>query len=348
MRCFKIVSLISSLLGRCGVKIHGFPIAACPIIIPSKFSLSVSISSYNFIPPFQSILHALSAFFFSSYTKSQLLSAEYHCFTVLPWMVIILTYVLASMRNFICSFKSCSFIPVLVLILNGIFMIHESFFIVARVDVLSFNNALPHQVFITFLAGHHIFNSIHAKLYSDSFFISVSVLPYLFWISKKHFTNISSFAQKICTITGAWSLSVNKCLITHVGLIIYPSAFINSVRSHNVYLFFSPYISKTSFTIWRKAQSVNQSIGASQSIIVSTVMKLKKISSEKNNFLNWVIWRSIEYRWMKKLYQRVSIFNKDEGAIYEGFFGLVICKVKRFFLNLVVKKKRPAGKAIEK
>jgi len=107
-------------------------------------------------------------------------------------------------------------------------------------------------------------------------------IQYLFWISRKHFINISSLAQKICAMTGDWSLSVNKCLITHVGLIIYPSAFINSVHNHSSYISFSPYISKTSFTIWRKAQSVNPSIGASQSIMKHTVRKLKKISSEKN------------------------------------------------------------------
>ena len=160
-------------------------------------------------------------------------------------------------------------------------MIHESFFIVAKVDVLSFNNALPHHVFITFLAGHHMFNSIPAKLNFQFSIFNFQWWKYLFWMSVKHFTNISSFAQKICAITGDWKVSVNKCLITHRGLIIYPSAFINSVRKNNSYFPFSPYISKISFTIWRKAQSVNQSMGASQSIIANTVMKLKKISSEK-------------------------------------------------------------------
>jgi hypothetical protein len=43
---------------------------------------------------------------------------------------------------------------------------------------------------------------------------------------------------------------------------------------------------------------------------------------------------------MKKSQQRVSMMNKDEGAIDEGFFDS--------FLNLVVKKECPAGKAIEK
>jgi len=157
------------------------------------------------------------------------------------------------------------------LMLNGIFMIHESFFMIANVVFLSFNNALHHPVCMTFLAGHPIFNSIHANIF-----------PYFFWISMKHFTNIFSSAQNICAITGDWSLSVNKCLITPVGLMIYPSAFINSVHNHNSY-FFSPYISKISFTIWRKAQSVYPSMGASQSIIMHTVRKLKKISSKKNS-----------------------------------------------------------------
>ena len=38
--------------------------------------------------------------------------------------------------------------------------------------------------------------------------------------------------------------------------------------------------------------------------------------------------------------QRVLSYNKDEGAIDEGFFG--------FFFGLEAKKKRPAGEAIEK
>ena len=42
------------------------------------------------------------------------------------------------------------------------------------------------------------------------------------------------------------------------------------------------------------------------------------------------------------------MFNKYEGAIDDGFFGLVLWEVKGFFLNLVVKKKRLAGEAIEK
>jgi len=148
-------------------------------------------------------------------------------------------------------------------------MIHESFFIVSNVCFLSLNSALHHQVCITFLAGHPIFNSMPENIF-----------PYFFWISAKHFNNIFSSDQNICAITGDWSLSVNKCLITHGGLIIYPSAFINSVHNHSSY-FFSPYTSKISFTIWRKAQSVYPSMGASQSIMVHTVRKLKKISREK-------------------------------------------------------------------
>ncbi len=197
-------------------------------------------------------------------------SHEYHCFTVLPWIVIISTYPLASMRNFICSFWSFSSTPVLVLILKGNFIIHESFFISANVCFLSFNKALHHQVFMTFLAGQPIFNSIHENTF-----------PYFFWMSEKHFINISSFAQKICAIIFFWFLSVKRCLMTPVGLMIYPSAFMNSVRKNNLYFPFSPYSSKISFTIWRKAQSVNQSMGANQSIIVNTVQKAEKISSRK-------------------------------------------------------------------
>jgi hypothetical protein len=157
-----------------------------------------------------------------------------------------------------------SSIPVLVLMLKGRSMIHESFLMRANVHFLSFNNALPHHVFMTFLAGQPIFSSIHAKTFL-----------YFFPISLKHFTSISSSDQNICAITCFCCLSVNRCLTTHVGLMIYPSAFINSVRSISSYFSFSQYSSKISFTIWRNAQSVNQSIGANQSIIVNTVRKKK-------------------------------------------------------------------------
>jgi hypothetical protein len=40
---------------------------------------------------------------------------------------------------------------------------------------------------------------------------------------------------------------------------------------------------------------------------------------------------------MKELYQRVSIFNKDEGAIDEGFFALVLCEVKGYFFLVLSK-----------
>gem|GEM_PF-6744772 len=165
------------------------------------------------------------------------------------------TYLLTSMRNFICSFLSLSSRPILVLMLNGIFMIHESFCMIDSVVFLSFNNALPPQVFMTFLLEHHIFNSMPEKTF-----------PYFFWISVKHFISIFSFAQNICAITGACFLSVKRCLMTPMGLMRYPSAFMNSVQRINSY-FFSPYCSKISFVIWRKAQSVNQSMGAKPIII---------------------------------------------------------------------------------
>jgi hypothetical protein len=191
---------------------------------------------------------------------------------------------------------------------------------IANVCFLSFNNALHHQVFMTFLAGQPIFSSSHEKTWDGclplfscfvthhdnfkfwilnfefmEFFSNIQLstlnsqfVQYLFWISLKHFTNMSSFAQNICAITGDWSVSVNRCLITHGGLIIYPSAFMNSVRNHKVYFSFSPYISKISFVIWRKAQSVNQSMGAKPSIMRIwnvkfhiNVRKASKITSKK-------------------------------------------------------------------
>ena len=207
---------------------------------------------------------------------------------------------------------------------------------------------------MTFLAGQPIFNSIHEKqnwgcriedveltiffFNTQRSMLNSQLVQYLVWISLKHLVSISSFAQNICAMTGDWSLSVNKCLITPVGLIIYPSAFINSVRNHKVYFSFSPYISKISFTIWRKAQSVNQSMGASQSIMKHTVRKLKKISSKKINELCYLEVDCISLN--EVCFQRVLWFNKDEGEIDEGFFG--------FFFYLGEKKKRLAGEAIEK
>ncbi|HBB04177.1 TPA: hypothetical protein DCZ39_04775 [Patescibacteria group bacterium] len=79
---------------------------------------------------------------------------------------------------------------------------------------LHLSNALPHQVLMTFLAGHHIFNSMPAKLNSEfrvqsselmDFFLFFSVFctlhstfrKYLFWISAKHLRSISAFPQNI-------------------------------------------------------------------------------------------------------------------------------------------------------
>lgn len=147
-----------------------------------------------------------------------------------------LTYLLASTRNFICSSWSCSSIPVLVLILKGIFIIHESFFMVANVCFFSLSKALPPQVFITFLAGQPIFNSIHEKQnwgwrvedgeLTIFFFTSQlstfnsQLPPYLAWMSVKHLINISSFAQNIWAMTGACSLLVKRCFTTPSGLMI--------------------------------------------------------------------------------------------------------------------------------
>lgn len=164
-------------------------------------------------------------------------------------MVIMLTYLLTSTRNFICSFKSLSSMPALVLILKGIFITHESLFMISNVCFLSFNNALPHQVFMTFLAGHHIFNSIPEKINFGFWILDFGLLRYLVCMSSKHFITIASLPQKICAITGDCFLSVRRCLITPSGLIMYPSAFMNSVRRISSYFFFSPYFSKISFVI---------------------------------------------------------------------------------------------------
>ena len=192
-------------------------------------------------------------------------------------MVIISMNLLAWMRKSICFFLSCSSRPILVLMLNGIFMIHESFFIIDSVVFLSFSNALHHPVFMTFLLEHHIFSSIPEKtnsefmvhglgLFSDPLTLNSELFRYLVWISAKHFISISSFPQNICAITGDCFLSVKRCLITPGGLMTYPSAFMNSVRRINSY-FFSQYFWKISFVIWRKAQSVNPSMGARPIII---------------------------------------------------------------------------------
>lgn len=174
-------------------------------------------------------------------------------------MVIMLTCLLTSTRNFICSSVSCSSRPVLVLMLKGIFIIHAICCIVCNDCGLHLNNALPHQVLMTFLAGHHIFNSTPAN-----------ISAYLFWISAKHLRSISAFPPNIWAMTGACALVVRRCLMTPGGLIIYPSAFINSVRRVNSYLSFSPYFSKISFVIWRNAQSVNQSMGDKPNIITNS------------------------------------------------------------------------------
>lgn len=173
-------------------------------------------------------------------------------------MLIISTCLLASTRNFICASVSCSSIPVLVLKLKGIEIVLRNCCSIFKVLSLSLSNALPHQVLMTFLAGQPILSSIPAK-----------ISAYFFSISAKHVVSISAFDQNIWTMTGACSLLVRRCLIRPVGLMTYPSAFINSVRRINSYLSFSPYCSKISFVIWRKAQSVNQSMGARPKIMMN-------------------------------------------------------------------------------
>ncbi len=100
---------------------------------------------------------------FNSYTKSRLLSQVYHCFTVLQWIVIIETYLLASRRNSICLSLSSSFSPVLVLILRGISRIFASFLMIIKVFSLSLSKALHHQEHMTFLAGHQRLSSSQEK-----------------------------------------------------------------------------------------------------------------------------------------------------------------------------------------
>lgn len=153
-------------------------------------------------------------------------------------------------------------------------MTHESFLISSRVFVLSFNKALPPQVFMTFLAGHPIFNSNQEKKNFQFSVFNFQFMEYFSCISVKHLINISSFAQNIWAITGVCSLLVSRCFTTPRGLMTYPSAFINSVRSCKSYFSFSPYCSKISFVIWRKAQSVNQSIGAKPMIIINVELKI--------------------------------------------------------------------------
>jgi len=196
----------------------------------------------------------------------------------------------------------------------------------SNVCVLSLNNALPHPVCMTFLAGHHILSSIHANIF-----------PYFFWISAKHFINIFSSDQNICAITGDWFLSVNKCLMTHGGLMIYPSAFINSVHNHNSYISFSPYLSKISFTIWRKVQSVYPSMGASQSIMVHTVRKLKKISSEK--IYCFLLDKRYSFSMKHRLSRRCNYrFRKLEGRFRSLLFIFFITSI---YFVLLYKRQNP-------
>lgn len=153
--------------------------------------------------------------------------------------------------------------------LNGIFTALRNAFTSANDVFLSFIIPLPHPVFITFLAGQPIFSSIAEKTFL-----------YFFSISWKHFTSIFSSDQKICSVTFFCPLSVKRCFATPRGLRTYPSAFMNSVRRCNS-CFFSPYLSKISFTIWRKAQSVYQSIGAKQSFILHVYGKPGKFPAGK-------------------------------------------------------------------
>lgn len=158
--------------------------------------------------------------------------------------------------------------------------------------------------------------------FSELLTLSSEIFRYLVWISAKHFNNIVSSDQNICAITGDWSLSVKRCLITPGGLMIYPSAFINSVRRINSY-FFSPYISKISFTIWRKAQSVNQSIGANQSIIVDTVRKAKKNSSGKKLcFLAHKLYSSGMSKLRRKIHY--TLWKLEERFRFVFLFFLVV------------------------
>lgn len=166
--------------------------------------------------------------------------------------------------------------------LSGIFTVLRKDFSNANDFILFFSNALPQPVFITFLAGHHIFNSIQENVelriqnselsdfflfFSEFCILHSAFKKYFFSISLKHLVRNFSSDPNICIVTCFWSLSVKRCFATPIGLITYPSAFMNSVRRYNWCFFFSPYLSKISFTIWRKAQSVYQSMGAKPSII---------------------------------------------------------------------------------